>query len=163
MKSDVCISPHFLKKKGIPSMAFCTILPNLTSEHALTATPLSAFIQLSVGDLSHIQFLAVEEKYRDEGYGSQILNEIKSRYNGNRIIVDMEDPDEEAKNHLQRMKRAHFYKENGFVDDGIRYCWHDQNFSILIWNGKLDYDEFVYFWERYDDEPGTLSKLHIIH
>jgi len=112
---------------------------------------------LTVGDLSHVQFLAVEERLRNDGYGSQILDEIKSRYASNRIIVDIEEPDETSPNHHQRQKRLHFYTINGFTDDGIRYTWHGMDYRILIYNGTLSHDEFFRFWETYEDAPGSIT------
>ena len=53
---------------------------------------------LTLGDITHILFLAVEETLRDHGYGSQILGEIKNAYEGKRIILDVEMVDPEAEN-----------------------------------------------------------------
>ena len=53
---------------------------------------------LTFGDITHILFLAVEEKLRDHGYGSQILAEIGKAYAGNRVILDVEMVDPEADN-----------------------------------------------------------------
>lgn len=68
---------------------------------------------LTFGDITHILFLAVEEKLRDHGYGSQILAEIGKAYAGNRVILDVEMVDPEADNNEQREQRIAFYMRNG--------------------------------------------------
>lgn len=66
---------------------------------------------LTFGDITHILFLAVEEKLRDHGYGSQILAEIGKAYAGNRVILDVEMVDPEADNNEQREQRIAFYMQ----------------------------------------------------
>lgn len=119
-------------------------------------TLVGLYAVLCVGDLAHVQFLAVEERYRDEGFGSKILSEIKERYAGHRIFVDIEEPDEASPNHRQRLRRVHFYAENGFTDDCVRYTWHGMDYRLLIHNGKLSQNEFLRFWESYEDAPGSI-------
>lgn len=106
---------------------------------------------LTFGDITHILFLAVEEKLRDHGYGSQILAEIGKAYAGNRVILDVEMVDPEADNNEQREQRIAFYMRNGYHHSGIYYGWRGVMYEILILDGTISEEEFWNFWDQLDE------------
>lgn len=106
---------------------------------------------LTFGDITHILFLAVEEKLRDHGYGSQILAEIGKAYAGNRVILDVEMVDPEADNNEQRKQRIAFYLRNGYHHSGISYGWRGVMYEILILDGTISEEEFWNFWDQLDE------------
>lgn len=106
---------------------------------------------LTFGDITHILFLAVEEKLRDHGYGSQILAEIGKAYAGNRVILDVEMVDPEADNNEQREQRIAFYLRNGYHHSGISYGWSGVMYEILILDGTISEEEFWNFWDQLDE------------
>ncbi len=106
---------------------------------------------LTFGDITHILFLAVEEKLRDHGYGSQILAEIGRAYAGNRVILDVEMVDPEADNNEQREQRIAFYMRNGYHHSGISYGWRGVMYEILILDGTISEEEFWNFWDQLDE------------
>ena len=106
---------------------------------------------LTFGDITHILFLAVEEKLRDHGYGSQILAEIGKAYAGNRVILDVEMVDPEADNNEQREQRIACYLRNGYHHSGISYGWRGVMYEILILDGTISEEEFWNFWDQLDE------------
>lgn len=93
-----------------------------------------------------ILFLAVNDKIRSKGYGSQIIAWIKDNYPNRDIFLDVEKPNENAENNHQRMKRIEFYQRNGifktnhtFTYDGVTYeiLCTDKNFSEEDYNENL--------------------------
>lgn len=106
---------------------------------------------LTFGDITHILFLAVEEKLWDHGYGSQILAEIGKAYAGNRVILDVEMVDPEADNNEQREQRIAFYMRNGYHHSGISYGWRGVMYEILILDGTISEEEFWNFWDQLDE------------
>lgn len=100
---------------------------------------------LTFGDITHILFLAVEEKLRDHGYGSQILAEIGKAYAGNRVILDVEMVDPEADNNEQREQRIAFYMRNGYHHSGISYGWRRVMYEILILDGTISEERILEF------------------
>lgn len=106
---------------------------------------------LTFGDITHILFLAVEEKLRDHGYGSQILAEIGKAYAGKRVILDVEMVDPEADNNEQREQRIAFYMRNGYHHSGISYGWRGVMYEILILDGTISEEEFWNFWDQLDE------------
>jgi len=109
------------------------------------------YATLNEGDITHVLFLAVEEKARDKGYGSEILQEICSTYSHRRIFVDIEDPDVSSDNKENRIRRKHFYLHNGFQDTGIRYVWRGMPYQILMIGGTITNEEFTTFWNNYEE------------
>lgn len=106
---------------------------------------------LTLGDITHILFLAVEEKLRDHGYGSQILGEIKKAYERNRVILDVEMVEPGADNNEQREHRIAFYMRNGYHHSGISYGWRGVMYEILILEGTISEEEFWKFWDQLDE------------
>ena len=106
---------------------------------------------LTMGDITHVLFLAVEETLRGNGYGSQILDAIRRAYPDKRLILDVEMPDPEAENQEQRKKRIAFYKRNGYRNSGVSYSWRGVMYEILILNGKITEEEFWAFWDQLDE------------
>ena len=53
---------------------------------------------LTFGDITHILFLAIDERLRAHGYGSAMLDIVAAAHPHNRIIVDAEAEDPAASN-----------------------------------------------------------------
>lgn len=69
-------------------------------------------------DIVYIYYLAIEEKFRHQGYGTKVLNDIKEMYKNKRIILMAETLDQKADNYQERVNRNNFYHKNGFVYQG---------------------------------------------
>ena len=65
-------------------------------------------------DVCYIFFLAVKEEYRNQGYGSKILNELKKMYKDYVLLLCYEEVDEKYEDYPNRVKREQFYQKNGF-------------------------------------------------
>lgn len=64
--------------------------------------------------IHYVLYLAVNDRIRSKGYGSQILAQLKQRYTPDTLILDIEQPDPVATNNHQRLRRLRFYRKNGF-------------------------------------------------
>lgn len=97
-------------------------------------------------DLCFVLYLAVNNKYRGNGYGSKILEFIQEKYNDKRIVLNIEELDNTKDNYEQRVKRKNFYIKNGFKD--LEYKVDDGKtvYEVLSYNGfvsKEEYSEFL--------------------
>lgn len=109
-------------------------------------------------NVSHVIYFAVSPDKRDEGYGSRIINTICRIKEGYKVIVDVEDPEEEkAKNRDQRVKRLEFYEKNGFTPTDIKYRWQHGDYLILSHGGSVSRAEFDAFWQFIDDHDRDLE------
>jgi GNAT superfamily N-acetyltransferase len=68
---------------------------------------------LQNSDFILLDYMAVKEKYRNQGIGTSLIKSILSEYctNNRSIIVEVEDPKEAEKE--TRSKRVAFYRKNG--------------------------------------------------
>lgn len=66
-------------------------------------------------DIIFVFYLAIDESLRGRGYGSKILDEIKKKYKEYRIVLNIEEIDENSNNNAQRIRRKEFYIRNGFI------------------------------------------------
>ena len=71
-------------------------------------------------DICYIFFLAVKEEFRNQGYGSRILSEIKKMYQNYVLLLCYEEVDEKYKDNAKRIKRAGFYAKNGFISNNLK-------------------------------------------
>ncbi|MBR6425705.1 MAG: GNAT family N-acetyltransferase [Oscillospiraceae bacterium] len=103
-------------------------------------------VTLAWKDLLHIIYFAVEESLRDQGLGSEILHSLRDAYPDMRILVDVEQPEPEAENYAQRLRRVAFYLRNGYSQTQVRYNWEDCDYCIYAQGGDVTEEEFWGFW-----------------
>ena len=109
-------------------------------------------ILLTWRDITHIIYFAVIDALRERGYGSHILQMVQETHPGQRIIADVEAPNNDADNNLQRERRIAFYERNGFLPTEIRYTWRQENYIIVAANGMVSEEEFEAFWTYFYTE-----------
>lgn len=105
---------------------------------------------LNCRDISHIIYLAIDEKLRGHGYGSQALQIVHGMKKGMRIIVDIERDDVPSHNQSQRSSRKRFYLRNGYSETEVRYNWRGEAYEILSCGGQVTGREFDDFWRTLD-------------
>lgn len=104
-------------------------------------------------DLTYVLYIAIDGNARSKGYGGRALAEIKEKYPGNRIILNIEVIDEAASNYEQRVTRRKFYTRNGYK--GTSYLYRDRwgLYEVMIHGGKVNAEEFHALLKRF---AGTL-------
>ena len=80
-------------------------------------------------DITYVFFLAVSPKLRGKGYGGAVLEEIKRKNEGRRVILNIETLDEECDNREERVTR-----ENNVVYEMLYYggIVSEEEYSALI-------------------------------
>ena len=94
-------------------------------------------------DICYIFFLAVEEEYRNQGYGTKILNELKKLYKDYILLLCYEYLDKEHPEYEIRKKREQFYLKNGFKKNPLI----TEEFGVVfqtayIGNRKITFKEY---------------------
>lgn len=82
-------------------------------------------------NLVFILYLAVNDKIRSKGYGSQILQYVKRHSKGKTIVLNVEALNSSAANSEQRKKRIEFYRKNGILDTGYTFIDKGEIYSVL--------------------------------
>ena len=78
-----------------------------------------AFITL-YKDICYLFFLAVSQNYRHQGYGGEILEDIKSTYHDCVILLCYEEVDQKYPNYEERVTRRNFYQKHGFKENKLK-------------------------------------------
>jgi len=110
------------------------------------------YCSLVFGNMMNIMFFAIEDKMRNHGLGTLILNDIKRKHPGYIIMLDVELPEDNAKNEPQRLARKHFYYNNGFVDTDIIYKWHNVDYQMMSYGKKVSVEEYEQFMNHLDNK-----------
>lgn len=105
--------------------------------------------EITEGDLTLLFFLAVNDQVRSKGYGSRILEDIRTRHAGNRVIIEIEPVDAAAENAGQREKRRAFYLRNGFEPAGFNVREQGVEYEILSAGGPVTPDDFMAIMRSY--------------
>ena len=71
---------------------------------------------ISYNKLSYVFYLAIDKSMRGKGFGSAVLHALKEKYVGQNVFLAIERIEESAPNYDERVKRKHFYMNNGFVE-----------------------------------------------
>lgn len=94
-------------------------------------------------DICYIFFLAVSEKYRNQGYGTKILDVIKERYKGYVILLCYEEVDKKYPDYENRLRRSLFYKRNGFVINPLKTYEFGVVFQTAIYGSHpVSFDDY---------------------
>jgi GNAT superfamily N-acetyltransferase len=92
-------------------------------------------------DIVFVQFLAISELSRSQGYGSKAMESLGYMHSGKRIVLNIEELDELAENYQQRIKRKAFYQKNGFSSSGYSVKEPDERHEMLIRGGCISKEE----------------------
>ena len=71
-------------------------------------------------DVCYIFFLAVEENKRHQGFGGQILEDIKKEYSELVLLLCYEEVDPKYPNYVERVNRRNFYYSHGFRPNKLK-------------------------------------------
>ncbi|MDU7942566.1 MAG: GNAT family N-acetyltransferase [Streptococcus salivarius] len=89
-------------------------------------------------NLVYLLFLAVEESKQSQGYGSQILAQVKKEARVRPCVLTIEPMDEkDASNRNQRLKRLAFYERNGYQLLKHFYFEGTERYQILTTDKRL--------------------------
>lgn len=92
-------------------------------------------------DIVFIQSIAILEFCRSKGFGSKVLDSLKSEHLGKRIVLNIEIIDKQASNYKQRVKRKNFYEHNGFLPSGFTVKEPGENLEMLIYGTGISKKE----------------------
>lgn len=95
-------------------------------------------------NITFIIYLAVDEQLRSKGYGSCMISDIQQMYPNNKIVLYIDQPDEDALDKEQRIKRKAFYLRNNFKESGYLVQSTPKVLQeVLVKNGAFVEYEFL--------------------
>ncbi len=103
-------------------------------------------ILLETEEVIVIQYFATLPALRSKGYGSQILDSLKSKFPNQILFVEIEQPDDL---HPIRTRRRDFYLRNGYSYASLHYGWKGVIYDVYAWNGTLTKEALYSFWMHF--------------
>ncbi len=88
------------------------------------------------GGLALVDYFAVCEGARGQGTGSRVLDLLRERYPDKRIFLEIEQPDPDAENAVQRERRKRFYLRNGCKEANVFARVYGTEMELLQVSGK---------------------------
>lgn len=96
-----------------------------------------------------LMYLAVEESLRSHGYGTEILNTVRSYCGERTVALDIEQVIPGSCNYGQRKRRRDFYLRNGFLPSGYAHSLRRVDYEILTSDGSFSPADYAELIRRY--------------
>lgn len=99
-------------------------------------------ITMNSGDLVMLDYFAVAEEFRGQGYGSSCLKWLQEQCADYRFFLEIESVYVKAKNMEQRIGRKAFYERNGMREVGIVAKVFGVELESLGYGCELTFEEY---------------------
>lgn len=93
-----------------------------------------------------LDYLAVDEKQRGTGIGSEILQLMRRHYAGKGVFLEIESVYEDCDNKAQRIRRKHFYEKSGMTSMGVFVWLFGVKMELMGFDCHLSYEEYHSFY-----------------
>lgn len=107
------------------------------------------FYVLDDADLAYVFYFAVHPAQRGKGRGSEMLALLRRYYDGKRLFLALEAPDDTAANAEQRLRRWRFYERNGFVQLPGHIKEGSVVFEVMGIGGRVYAEEYARLVRRW--------------
>ena len=95
-------------------------------------------------DIAYLFFLAVSPIYRHQGYGSEILEDLKEMFKDKVLLLCYEEVNPQYHNYEERKIREAFYLRHGFQDNGfVSDEWGVKFQSAYIGKHKVSFEKYL--------------------
>jgi len=105
-----------------------------------------------------LDYLAVAEKSRGTGIGTEILQLMRRHYSGKGVFLEIESVYERSKNQAERLSRKHFYEKSGMKSMEVFVWLFGVKMELMGFDCRLTYEEYHDF---YRDNYNAWAADHI--
>ena len=123
------------------------------------STPCALAIPSCFEDMILLNYFAVASDVRGQGIGSKVISLLAVRYSGNRIIIEIEKPDDKKPDTI---RRKDFYLRNGFEETGIDIRLAGTPMEILTLGGNVSSEEYVRIYKSLLGQVFTAAMVRIV-
>ena len=116
-------------------------------------------ITMMDNDLVLLDYFAIAEESRGNGYGSTALHLLFDFYKGKRFFLEIESTHTAAENISQRLLRKQFYLSNDMTELGIEATVFETDMELLGHNISLTFEEYQ---DIYRNIYGAKKAAHVI-
>ena len=93
-----------------------------------------------------LDYLAVDEAQRGTGIGTEILQQMRSHYEGKGVFLEIESVYEDCDNKAQRIRRKHFYEKCGMTSMEVFVWLFGVKMELMGFDTQLSYEEYHAFY-----------------
>ena len=93
-----------------------------------------------------LDYLAVDEKQRGTGIGSEILQLMRLHYAGKGVFLEIESVYENCDNKAQRVRRKHFYEKSGMTSMEVFVWLFGVKMELMGFDCRITYEEYHAFY-----------------
>lgn len=93
-----------------------------------------------------LDYLAVDEKQRGTGIGSEILKCMKKHYAGKGVFLEIESVYEDCENKAERLRRKHFYEKCGMESMDVFIWLFGVKMELMSFGCKMSFEEYHAFY-----------------
>ena len=105
-----------------------------------------------------LDYLAVGKKYRGQGVGSELLQQMRRQYAGKGVFLEIETVTEAADNFEERKRRKKFYLSNGMTEMKVYVELFGVEMELLGFDCMLTFEEYHAF---YRDNYNAWAAEHV--
>lgn len=104
-------------------------------------------ITMNAKELVLLDYFAINESLRGQGYGSEGLKALQDYYSSRKFFLETESVYVESDNSEQREKRKRFYLKNGMTEMEMIANVFGTDLEVLGYNCKLDFETYRSVYE----------------
>ncbi len=104
-------------------------------------------------DLVFLMYLAVDPRYRSQGYGSRLLEQVRLAHPGCRILLNIENLEPDKPGAEDRARRRRFYLRNGYEASGMLIKEFGVLYEALVYGGPVGQSEYLRLYGRFMGFP----------
>jgi len=103
-------------------------------------------ITINGSDHVLLDYLAVEEKQRGTGIGTEILRQMRQQYPGKGVFLEIESVYEDCTNKEERIRRKHFYEKSGMKSMDVFVWLFGVKMELMGFDCRLTYEDYHTFY-----------------
>lgn len=103
-------------------------------------------ITINGSDHVLLDYLAVEEKQRGIGIGTEILRQMRQQYPGKGVFLEIESVYEDCSNREERIRRKHFYEKSGMKSMDVFVWLFGVKMELMGFDCRLTYEDYHTFY-----------------
>lgn len=115
-------------------------------------------ITMNDQDLVLLDYFAIHENFRNQGYGTKALKQLNTLYNHHRLFIEIETTLEPSPNQNERLKRKQFYLRNGMKELNIQANVFGVNMELLGFKENITFEDY---YNTYLHIYGKFSADHL--
>ena len=116
-------------------------------------------ITMNDQDIVLLDYFAITQSKRNQGYGTKALKQLNDIYNNHRLFIEIETTLESSDNQHERLKRKQFYLRNGMKELHIQANVFGVNMELLGFKENITFEDY---YNTYIHIYGKQSADHLI-